>query len=81
MLDAIFLRHPRSVGETYVEHLAAAMTFAAQLTAAAVACFVHALVPALFERTGSRIIGELHASMVAGRRPAQPSAVDLDYAI
>ena len=33
-----------------------------------IACFAHALVPALFERTGSRTIKRLYAEMTA-RQP------------
>jgi hypothetical protein len=34
---------------------------------ASCACFVHALVPGLCERTGSRIITQLHSRMVSNR--------------
>jgi hypothetical protein len=81
MLDALFLRHPRSVGETYVEHLVAALGFCARLSLAALACFAHAFVPALCERTASRIIGELQMKMVAGRRAKAFEAGAYDYAI
>lgn len=81
MFDAIFLRHPRSVGESYVEHLIAALGFAARLAIATVACFVHALVPALLQRTGSRIVADLHMTMVASRRRQPPGAGEFDYAI
>ena len=68
MLTRLFTRHPNSVGESYLEHLAMACGFAARLALAALACAVHALLPFLFERTGSRIITELHDAMVINRR-------------
>lgn len=80
MFDRLFLQHPRSVGETYFEHAAMALGFAARLLLAALACTAHALVPGLLQRTGSRMIADLHARMVTGRRRV-PSAAELDYAI
>jgi hypothetical protein len=68
MLDRWFLAHPRSVNESYLEHQACALRFSASLFAAAGACFIHALVPGLFERTGSRTIERLHGEMVVHRK-------------
>jgi hypothetical protein len=62
-----FTRHPRSVGETYTQHFGVAMSFGGKLLLAGLACVVHALLPALFERTASRCIGELHDRMVVNR--------------
>jgi len=80
MLDALFLRHPRAVGESYFEHMIAALGFAGRLMVAALAGLVHALVPALFERTASKVVAELYGRMVLNRRRAS-AAVDFDYAI
>ena len=68
MLKALFCDHPASVGETYGEHLVAAGGFALRLFAAAVVCSVHAVLPFLFEKTASAIVGGLHERMVANRR-------------
>ena len=59
MIKALFLEHPDSVDETYLEHFRFALTFAGWLALAAGAAFVHALVPALFEKTASSIIRKL----------------------
>jgi hypothetical protein len=67
MLKRLFLDHPASVGETYLEHLATATSFAVALIAAGLACLVHALVPCLFERSASRAISALHDRMVLNR--------------
>jgi len=77
-LSTKFTEHPASVGETYGEHFLAAMGFARGLLKAACICAVHAFLPFLFERTGSRCIEELHERMVVQRvrvtvrRPAAP---------
>ena len=67
MFSRLFTDHPRSVGETYFEHMGMAFGFAASLAWAALACLVHALLPFLFVRTGSQIIDELHDRMVRNR--------------
>jgi Family of unknown function (DUF6356) len=68
MLDRWFLAHPRSVDEPYLEHQRAAWRFSVSLLKAAGACFIHGLVPALFESAASRSIAELHQRMVEQRR-------------
>ena len=68
MFDRLFLAHPRSVGESYVEHFGVAFRFGATMMASGAACIVHALVPALFVRTGSNAVKRLHARM-ASRQP------------
>ena len=60
VIRAIFLDHPRRVNETYVEHGRFALGFAGKLLLAAGAAVVHALVPALFEKTASRLVAELY---------------------
>ncbi|TDQ81362.1 hypothetical protein A8950_2430 [Dongia mobilis] len=67
MIDKLFLEHPRSVGESYWQHLAMASCFSGRMLLGAVACFLHALVPGLCIRTGSRTITELHDRMVLNR--------------
>ena len=62
-----FTAHPASVGESYTQHLRMASGFALRMLFAAGACFVHALFPFLFERTGSRCIAELYERMVVAR--------------
>jgi len=61
MFAKIFLAHPSSVSETYSQHLLFAAHIAAKLFAAGGAALVHALVPCLFEKTASRIVGEVYA--------------------
>lgn len=66
-----FAAHPRAVGESYAEHFLAAARFGLAMLAGGVACLAHALVPALYERTGSRMIKRLYAEMTA-RQPGLP---------
>jgi hypothetical protein len=71
MLDRWFLAHPRSVDESYLQHRRAAWGFSASLLKAAATCFIHGLVPVLFESTASRSVAELHERMIHQRRGAR----------
>ena len=62
-VQRVFIEHPQSVDESYVEHFGFALKFSGTLFLAAFAALVHALVPALCERTASRKINELHNRM------------------
>ena len=75
-IQRLFNEHPASVGETYWEHLLRASWFAGKMLMGAGACFVHALLPFLFVRTGSETIQQLHTAMVTHRR-VKPEGIDL----
>ena len=60
-MKTLFLSHPRSVDESYVEHMAFAGRFSGKLLLAAGAALVHAVLPFLFERTASRLVAEMYA--------------------
>jgi hypothetical protein len=62
-----FTDHPASVGETYWQHLGSAWGFAWRMMLASLACLIHALLPFLFEKTGSRAITRLYDRMVVNR--------------
>jgi len=66
-LFTLFTRHPATVGETYPQHWASALSFARDLWLAAVVCTLHAFLPFLFEKTGSTLITRLHDRMVTHR--------------
>jgi len=77
LLHRWFAAHPRSVGETYLDHLHTAARFGGAMVAAGAACLVHAFVPALFERTGSRTVKRLYAAMAARQpSPLRPAHED-----
>lgn len=66
-LKAKFTEHPESVGETYGQHFVHAMGFSLSLFKAAIVCGVHAILPFMFEKTGSDCITGLHDRMVTNR--------------
>jgi len=63
VFSRIFIEHPQSVEETYLEHMRFAAWFAARLLMAGGAALVHAVIPCLFEKTASRMISEMHARL------------------
>ena len=74
MFDRVFLAHPRSIDEGYLEHQRVAFGFAGALFLAACACALHGLAPALCEKTGSTMVKRLYDRMVGQRR--KPAAAD-----
>jgi hypothetical protein len=75
MLRRLFLDHPRSVGESYGEHLRFAGGFGLTMIAGGVGAIAHALVPALFPRTGSAALARLNARLEESRRAAAERSV------
>jgi hypothetical protein len=73
ILNRLFLAHPRTVGESYLEHCAFAFRIGSRLLLAGSAALVHAAVPCLCETTASRIILAMNADIVARRAKANPS--------
>ncbi len=69
-----FTEHPASVGETYGQHFVSAMSFSVTLLRAAFVCGVHAILPFMFEKTGSRCVTELYDRMVTNRDRRPESA-------
>ena len=55
-----FQDHPASVGESYFEHMGFALNVAATLFVAALAAFIHALIPRFCVTTASSLIIKLH---------------------
>jgi len=66
-IKRLFTEHPDSVGETYLEHMCVAGSFAGNLFLAALACAAHAVLPFAFEKTASRIVHTLYQRMVTHR--------------
>jgi hypothetical protein len=69
-----FLAHPRSVGESYAEHCGVATRFGLSMVAGGLGCLVHAVFPALFERTGSGAVKKLYGEMLARQPGSQRPA-------
>lgn len=59
-ISRLFIDHPASVDETYLEHMAFAGKFSVKLFAAGCAALVHAVLPFCFEKTASRIVADLY---------------------
>ena len=55
MFAKLFLNHPRSVNESYFEHMGFALWFASRLLTAGGAALVHAVLPCCCEKTASSI--------------------------
>ena len=62
-------RHLQDTGESYFQHLRFAAKVGAVAIGGGLACFAHALVPALFTTTGSRAIRRLNAMIDERARP------------
>ena len=59
-VDILFLDHPRSVGEIYLQHQRFALRIYGQLMMAAAGVIIHAVVPKLCETSASRRIRSLY---------------------
>jgi Family of unknown function (DUF6356) len=67
LFERIFLEHPRSFGESYWGHQRRALEIGTLMIAGGVACFIHALMPVLFKRTGSNTIRHLYENLILKR--------------
>ena len=76
-MHKLFTEHPESVGETYGEHMVRATCFGSRMVVAGLACMLHAWLPFIFVRTGSKAINELHARMQATLRRAPQASSQL----
>jgi hypothetical protein len=79
MFQRLFLDHPRSVDESYAQHMGVSGRIGLLLIAGGLAALVHAVVPGWHKRTGSRMIRRLNAE-IQGRVPTQ-AEVDGDWVI
>lgn len=63
MADNPLTRHLDEAGETYAEHCGKAASFGFRMIGGGLACLVHAVLPFLFERTGSETVRGLHSTL------------------
>jgi len=68
---SLFIDHPASVGETYLQHFIQAVRFGASMLLGALACFLHAVVPRICATTASRTVARLYDRMVVNRTRAR----------
>ena len=79
LIDHLLFAHPRTVGETYVEHAGIAGRFGATMVAGGVKCLIHAVVPSVFERSASECVARLNGELT--RRRAASADAYPDYVI
>ena len=60
-----FTQHPKSVGETYLEHFFVAISFSFRLFLSSIAALVHAFIPALFKKTASTQIEKMYGKITS----------------
>ncbi|MEM9705768.1 MAG: DUF6356 family protein [Pseudomonadota bacterium] len=73
-MKRLFTEHPESVGESYLEHMHSAFSFSATMAGCAVVCFLHGLLPFLFEKSATKTISKLHDRVIVNRhKSSQPS--------
>ena len=77
MLDRIFLSHPRTVGESYVEHFGVASRFGREMIAGGAKALVHAVLPNCYETAASDTIRRLHNIMVAKRGARRDATIEM----
>jgi len=71
-LKRLFTEHPEAVGETYLQHMGVALSFAFPLLRAGLAAVVHAFLPFLCVTTASTTVKRLHTRMTNRTpRPAE----------
>ena len=58
-----FTKHPKSVNETYFQHMKCAFTFFYTLLGLSLAALVHSVFPFLFQTTASRGVKKLNDCM------------------
>ena len=59
----IFTKHPKEVGETYLEHMFNALRYSLTFLFLFVIAFIHAILPFLFKKTASDIVCEMSSDM------------------
>ncbi len=69
--DRLFLDHPREVGETYGQHMAASAAFGFRLMRLAGCAFAHALVPGVHRTTVSSAVRGMAREMGGRAEEAQ----------
>lgn len=60
----IFTKHPHEIGESYFEHMKFASQFGFSMIIGGFACFIHALLPFIFQKTGSNVLLKMTETFV-----------------
>jgi hypothetical protein len=51
-----FTKHPRDIGETYLQHMREALLCSVRMFYSSIACFIHAFLPFVFVHTASNCV-------------------------
>ena len=62
-MNNIFTKHPKEVGETYLQHGWQAMRYSLTFLFLFAIAFIHAILPFLFIRTASDVVCEMSKDM------------------
>lgn len=76
MIDRLLLAHPRTVGERYPEHARIAGRFGATMVVGGLKCMIHAILPAVFERSASDCVAKLNGELTRRRAASADSFPD-----
>ena len=71
MISRLFRDHPREVGESYLEHFAAASAYGFRLLGAAACAFTHALIPGLCKTTASDQVCDMAGELTSRKQKAR----------
>jgi len=63
LVDRLFLSHPRTAGQGYVEHLRFAWQVAATMALGSLAAFLHGLLPFILKSAAGDRIRALHSQI------------------
>ena len=59
----IFTKHPKEVGETYLEHMYNAVRYAFTFLLLSITALIHSIFPFLFTKTASCVVQEMAKHM------------------
>ena len=77
MFNRLFVEHPKSVDETYVEHFGVASRFGFAMIWGGMKALVHAVSPGLCITSGSGTVKRLNHIMVEQRRAKGPDVTQM----
>ncbi|MFC4293056.1 DUF6356 family protein [Sphingorhabdus arenilitoris] len=84
MFKRLFIDHPKTVDESYLEHFRFAAKFGLRMIWGGMGAVVHAIIPGLCKSTGSSTIRKLNDSVVEQReakRKANGEMHSIEYII
>jgi hypothetical protein len=77
----IFTEHPRSVNESYLEHMKVALYYGINMSLGAVFCTTHSFLPFIFKTDGSNILFRLIKNYINRVNVIDNRIIELNSAI